>query len=285
MGVGHRGRCLLRSDINPRWQSVWPTIHGCSFSVNAVLHRAGRQSQSGHRRGAGGDLVGFCDDDDTWLPGAASTVIDRFDTDAEVGVVTSWHEVVHDQTGRTALFRGPLGCGAEHLLWFDLIAIPFGVIRRTMFSDDLAVDQGLPSCEDWDLWLRCARTRPIATVPLALYSYHQHGGGRVTREGSGPVLGRQGFLDKHAASMSNACRTYHRLVVAHLGRGRAGVREQAVADTRDPASTTVALSVLMAGTMAGAIGVHRRDPGLPARTMRTLLAGTAAVDREERTRR
>ena len=125
--------------------------------------------------------------------------------------------MVHDRTGRTALFKGPLTYGADHLLWFDLVAIPFGVIRRAMFPDDLAVDAGLRSCEDWDLWLRCAQTRPIATVPRALYNYHQHGGDRVTREDSGPVLGRQGFLDRHAGSMSSSCRIYHELVVAELG--------------------------------------------------------------------
>ncbi len=54
---------------------------------------------------ARGDLLGFCDDDDAWLPGAASVVLERFDTDSEVGVVTAWHQVVHDRTGRTALFR------------------------------------------------------------------------------------------------------------------------------------------------------------------------------------
>jgi len=204
-------------------------------------------------------------------------VLDRFDTDSEVGVVTSWHEVVHDQSGRTALFRGPVSFGAEQLLWFDLVAVPFGVIRRSMFPEDLTVDAGLRSCEDWDLWLRCARTRPVTTVPLALYSYHQHGGDRVTRDRSGPVLGRLGFLEKHAASMSPACRIYHRLVVAQLGRGRAGVRDQLIADGREPVPAALALTVLAAGSLAGAVGIRRRDPGLPARMMRTLLGGTAAV--------
>jgi len=122
----------------------------------------------------------------------------------------------------------------------------------------------------------------MATVPLALYAYHQHGGDRVTREGSGPVLGRQGFLDKHGPSMSPACRIYHRLVVAQLGRGRTGVREQLAADSRQAVPAALALSVLAAGSVAGAVGARRRDPGLPARMMRTLLAGTTAVGRGER---
>ncbi len=92
--------------------------------------------------------------------------------------------------------RWPIG--AEQLLWFDLVAMPFGVIRRAMFPDDLAVDPGLRSCEDWDLWLRCAQTRPIATLPAGPVRLPPARDDRVTREGSGPVLGRQGFLDKHA---------------------------------------------------------------------------------------
>ncbi len=234
---------------------------------------------------ARGDLLGFCDDDDAWLPGAASVVLERFDTDTEVGVVTSWHRVVHDRTGRTALFKGPLTYGADHLLWFDLVAIPFGVIRRAMFPDDLAVDAGLRSCEDWDLWLRCAQTRPIATVPRALYNYHQHGGDRVTREDSGPVLGRQGFLDRHAGSMSSSCRIYHELVVAELGGGRGAVAGKLAADYRMPAATALALSVLAAGSAASALGTRRRDPGLPARMMRRLPVPTATADRGERTDR
>ena len=224
---------------------------------------------------ARGDLLGFCDDDDTWLPGAASAVLDRFDTDAEVGVVTSWHEVVHDRTGRTAVFRGPLAYGADHLLWFDLVAIPFGVIRRSMFADDLAVDAGLRSCEDWDLWLRCAETRPITTLPRALYSYHQHGGDRVTREDSGPVLGRQGFLDRHAG--------VDVALVPHLpraggGRARTGSGGRG-RTTRgrlpDAGPAAVAMSVLAAGSVASAVGVRRRDPGLPARMMRRLRGPNA----------
>lgn len=234
---------------------------------------------------AGGDLLGFCDDDDTWLPGAASAVLDRFDTDAEVGVVTSWHEVVHDRTGRTAVFRGPLAYGADHLLWFDLVAIPFGVIRRSMFADDLAVDPGLRSCEDWDLWLRCAETRPITTLPRPLYSYHQHGDDRVTRQDSGPVLGRQGFLDRHAHRMSASCRIYHELVVAELGQGRRAVGRLAVADYRAPVAATLALSVLAAGSVASTMGRRRRDPGLPARMMRKLPVPTPEVDRGETTDR
>lgn len=221
---------------------------------------------------ARGDLLGFCDDDDTWMPGAAAAVVDHFEDAPEAGVVTSWHQVVHDQTGRTALFRGPVRINAGQLRWFDLIAVPFGVIRRCKFDDDLAVDADLESCEDWDLWLRCAQTSPISTVPRALYSYHQHGGSRVTRGDSAAVRGRRGFLERHAGSMTPSCRLYHELVIGQLEQGRHGVANRVTEHGRTPAATALAFSVLAATSVASSVGVRRHDPGLPARTVSRLLA-------------
>ncbi len=220
---------------------------------------------------ARGDLLAFCDDDDAWLPGAAGIIAERFDTDTAVGVLTAWHQVVHDRTGRTVVYRGPLDYGARQLLWFNFVALPFGVIRREMFSHDLAVDPALPSCEDWDLWLRCALTRPIATLPHVLYAYHQHGEVRVTRVGSAFVVGRQRFLDKHAALMTAACRCYHQLAVAQLEDGRSGVLDGLAGDFRTPMAAAVAGTLLAAGAAASAVGMRRRDPGLTARMMATLL--------------
>jgi hypothetical protein len=226
---------------------------------------------------ARGDLLGFCDDDDTWMTGTARTVVDCLDRHPEVGVVTSWHQVVHDGTGRTTTYRGPLDYGARQLLWFNFVALPFGVIRRTLFPDDLSIDTDLPSCEDWDLWLRCAETRPIRTLPEVLYAYHQHGSQRVTRDGSGDRVGRQRFLDKHAASMSAPCRRYHQLVVAQLSEGRSGVVGQLAGGYRHPLAEARAGTVLTAGALSSALGTRRGDPGLAARVTASLLSSAALV--------
>jgi GT2 family glycosyltransferase len=220
---------------------------------------------------ARGDLLGFCDDDDAWLPGAAEVVVEYLGSHSDVGTVSSWHRVVHDRTGRTVVFRGPLAYGADQLLWFNFIALPFAVIRREMFADDLAMDPSLPSCEDWDLWLRCSQTRPIRTVPRVLYDYHQHGANRVTRAGSSDSVGRQRFLDKHGDAMTQACRRYHELVVAQLTAGRRGAGERLAAEFSTPVAGALAGSVLAAGALASAVGRRRRDPGLAARAMAEVL--------------
>lgn len=221
---------------------------------------------------ARGDLLGFCDDDDAWLPGAAHTLVGYLQSHPDLGAVTSWHRVVHDVTGRRVDYRGPLAFGAAELLWFNVVALPFGVVRRSHFAGDFCFDVELPLHEDWDLWLRCAQLRPIAAVPQVLYEYHQHGGERVTREGDRG--GRQAFIDKHAAAMSLACLVYHRAALAHLAAGRGAMGHDLLASARAaPLASGLAAAVLATGDAAGALGIRRGDPGLASRATVRLLAG------------
>jgi hypothetical protein len=221
---------------------------------------------------ARGDFLGFCDDDDAWLPGAASTLLGHLEANPDLGAVTSWHRVVHDHSGRTVDYRGPTTFGAEELLWFNFVALPFGIIRRSWYPEGPRFDRTLPPCEDWDLWLRCAQVRPIEAVPLVLYQYHQHGGDRVTKVGSGVRGGRQAFLDKHAGSMTEACRIYHQAVIAQQAQGRGALVEVlARAGASKPAAASVATSVLATTFAASAVGIRRLDPGLSARLMKREL--------------
>ncbi len=232
-----------------------------------------------------GDLLGFCDDDDAWLPGAAATLVGALESDPDLGVVTSWHRVVHDGSGRTVVYRGPTTFGADDLLWFNFVALPFGIIRRSHFGE-LSFDETLPPCEDWDLWLRCAQLRPIEAVPRVLYSYHQHGGDRVTNRGDGDRGGRAKFLDKHAHSMTTACRIYHQAVIAEQEEGRSAMlRVLAAASPAAPAAAAFASSVLATSFATSTLGMRRGDPGFPSRVMARLVgserhhAGTSGAGR------
>jgi hypothetical protein len=213
---------------------------------------------------ASGDFLGFCDDDDAWLPGAAGILIGHLEAHPELGVVTSWHRVIQDHSGRTDYT-------ADEMLWFNFVALPFGIIRRSHFVDDLSFDESLPPCEDWDLWLRCAQHRPVHTVPHVLYDYHQHGGDRVTKEGSGDRGGRQAFFDKHASEMTASCRIYHRAAIAHQTAGRVAMLKELASDLASPVAAAFAASVLSASKATATLGIRRRDPGLSSRAMHRLL--------------
>ncbi|HUI03238.1 MAG TPA: glycosyltransferase family A protein [Acidimicrobiales bacterium] len=226
---------------------------------------------------ARGEIVGFCDDDDRWLPGIGSALTAFLDARPELAMVSSWHVVEHAATGRSAVFRGPLRFGTEALLWQNVVGLPFALIRRGALSFEVGFDPALPTGEDWDLFLRCAQERPVCTVPHVGYLYTQHGGTRVTRSADAQAVGRRGFLAKHGAAMSSACRLYHQAVLAGYDGGRpamaGALRAGAVSH---PVGAGCAALVLAASLGAHRVGQRRGDPGLQARVMARLVSPRGA---------
>lgn len=237
---------------------------------------------------ASGDLVGFCDDDDEWLPGAGRALLDHLAADASVVVVSAWHVVAQVDLGTRAVFRGPLAYGTRALLWQNFVAVPFAVIRRAALPFEVSFDPMLPTGEDWDLWLRCSEHGLVRTLPEVFYTYSQHGGERVTRVAESQIAGRRGFLDKHGPAMTPACRLYHEAVLAgYEGGRRAMVAHVAAAARRAPADGALVLGLLASSTLSSRRGLRRGDPGRQARLMARLLrraegSGPDAVTAEQR---
>ena len=227
---------------------------------------------------AEGDLVGFCDDDDAWLPDAAQHLVDVFDDDPEVGAVSSWHQVLRTGTGRAVIYRSPTELDDRLLLWMNFVGIPFGMYRRSSFGPDHRYDTGLAKMtEDWDFWLRSAQQRPFRVVPRVLYLYRQHDGPRITHDPNRHSDGLLEFVAKHHDEMTPACRAYHRCVADQLrgNREAAGPRLAALAKT-SPADAAFVSLVLGASRGASALAPRLRDPGLTGRTLARLLRSPLA---------
>jgi len=222
---------------------------------------------------ARGELVAFCDDDDAWFPGVGRAVTEFLAAHPDVVAASAWHVVAHRADGATAVFRGPLRYDSSHLLWQNVIALPFAVVRRTLLSFDVGFDPDLPTGEDWDLFLRCSFEGPVRTVPVVGYLYTQHGGARVTRTADAQAVGRRNFVRKHGARMSGPCRLYHETVLAGYAEGRAGMRHR-LRRPGTPARDAAAVAAVLAASAAAArLGQRRGDPGLQARLMTRLVGG------------
>jgi hypothetical protein len=222
---------------------------------------------------AAGELVSFCDDDDAWFPGIGTVVVDYLAENPAVVAASSWHVVLHAHSGGAAVFRGPLEYGREQLLWQNLVALPFAVVRRGALSFDVSFDPELPTGEDWDLWLRCSSDGLVRTVPHVGYLYTQHPGARVTRTATAQVVGRRNFVAKHGAALSSACPLFHQTVLAGYEHGRGGMARALVPGRgRSPSDVAVVAALLTSSFAAVKVGQRRRDPGLQARFMASRLA-------------
>jgi glycosyltransferase involved in cell wall biosynthesis len=230
---------------------------------------------------AQGELVAFCDDDDIWLPGAATTLMQHLADNPDMAAVSSWHLVAHDTTGQVAVFRGPTEFDAQQLEWQNF-GIVFGMFRRAALPEPLQFDARLVTGEDWDLWLRSARARRVGAVPRVLYVYRRHGRDQTTAGITRQTQGRRAFLEKHYATMSSSCRLYHEALIAGYEEGRSAVGRKLLKIGRDsPRDAAFASFVLGASYVSSHVGTRLGDPGLQARTM----AASVKHDPSARTRR
>lgn len=127
---------------------------------------------------ARGELVGFCDDDDLWLPGKLAAQVELLARDPALELVTTG--VLIEARGRVSvrvLERDRI-THAELLRSRVSEAHPSSFLfRRAALVDGIGlVDEDLPGsyAEDYDLLLRTARRHDIGVVPLPLTKVFWH---------------------------------------------------------------------------------------------------------------
>lgn len=115
----------------------------------------------------GSDLVGFCDDDDTWEPGKLRRQVAALE--AEPGAVLATTAMVVDVDGRSVART----CGTDRVHLEQLLRSRLAMLhsssflaRRTLVTATGLVDESLPRsmAEDWELLLRAASRAPIVHV-------------------------------------------------------------------------------------------------------------------------
>jgi len=129
---------------------------------------------------ASGDLLGFLDADDVWLPQKLELQIKHFLSEPNIGLVHCGFEEING-TG-TVLRRyldGLEGCVADQMLLFSRPVILSGgsgcMIPRAKFWCVGGFDPRVSISQDWDLYYRIARRWKIGFVRDVLVRYRVHG--------------------------------------------------------------------------------------------------------------
>ncbi|MFQ5667632.1 MAG: glycosyltransferase family 2 protein [Candidatus Binatia bacterium] len=123
-------------------------------------------------RASAGDLIAFLDSDDLWLPGKLAAQLDFFAHHPEAEICQTeeiWfrHGVRVNPRRRHCKPSGDVFAASLKLCLVSPSAV---MLRRGLFERVGGFDEGLPACEDYDLWLRIARDTPVWLVnrPLVI---------------------------------------------------------------------------------------------------------------------
>ncbi len=149
--------------------------------VRFLVHeknRGGSAARNTGIRAARGAYLAFLDSDDTWHPQKLERQVDVLrDAPANVGLIFSGHRLI-DKEGTVMQtwavdpeFQGEL---AEPILKGYFYSIITVLARREVFETVGLFDERLPSCQDWDMWIRVSKHYRMRGVPELLADILEH---------------------------------------------------------------------------------------------------------------
>jgi glycosyltransferase involved in cell wall biosynthesis len=230
-------------------------VAGMVSSLTDRRVRVVRQTPSGgvsaaRNRGiaeTNGEWVAFLDDDDLWAPQKLALQLEAATRSSRTWVYTGDVNVDDDLRVLTASAPPTPAQVMERLPRYN--PVPSGASNVLVRADALAeagpFDPGLKRTEDWDMWIRVARTGAPAFVPRPLVAYRFHSANLATEttaiiEEADRLAARHGIPVDRAAMQRRAAwislrANDRRRAIRHYARA------VAMGDVRSAARAAVAL--------------------------------------------
>jgi glycosyltransferase involved in cell wall biosynthesis len=136
-------------------------------------------------RDATGEVIGWLNADDRYLPGAVRSALGRFDREQDAGVVYGNAELI-DAAGAVVgeIRSGPFDLRRQ-LNGINGIPQPAAFIRAAVLAETGLLDERLHYVMDYELWLRAAHVTQLVWVDETWAQFRSHPGSKTVGEWEG----------------------------------------------------------------------------------------------------
>jgi glycosyltransferase involved in cell wall biosynthesis len=137
-----------------------------------------------------GNYLVFLDADDLLYPQAIAKNLRYFSLHPDCAFISGWHDKIDAQKRLLDTYERPMPQEAHYLalLRGNYIGMHGTVMYQRRVFDAFLFDETLPACEDYDLYLRLAKTYPVFSHNEKLAAYRMHAG---NMSGNVPRMWRQ----------------------------------------------------------------------------------------------
>lgn len=128
---------------------------------------------------ARGKFITFLDDDDKWRKNKLELQLELFnDLPDKYGLIYTAFTYYHLEKGKILGIKHPKASGNvyNYLLKDNITGTSTIMVKRECFKNTGIFRETFPTCEDWDMWLRMARTCLFQAIDKPLVDYSIHSG-------------------------------------------------------------------------------------------------------------
>ena len=174
----HDGTPDLLKKYHSKLRTLIQTNNGVSAARNAGI------------KASKGQLIAFLDSDDLWLENKLKRQVDFFNHNPDTLICQTSEIWIRDgrRVNPKKRHKKPNGMIFEHSLDLCLISPSAVMLRKTLLDEVGLFDEGLPACEDYDLWLRICWKYPVYLIDEPLI---------VKYGGHSDQLSKMSKLDKY----------------------------------------------------------------------------------------
>ncbi len=151
------------------------------------------------------DLIAFLDSDDLWYPDKLAKQVREFEKDKDtvavycgmVQMIKTYKEYRHPYIPKPSITQTDLYHSSV------VGTMSSALILKQTLLDIGGFDASLPSCEDWDLFIRLSARGKMSVVQEELVEYWRHKGDRISRNKQSVLAGHEAVFEKIYSRISD----------------------------------------------------------------------------------